>query len=95
MGEKRNQGAYQSSKRQNINKRELQSSCNSKCKYKCSSNLTDEQHKQILQNYLKMGDLTRQRAFIVKSITTVEPKHQYKKENSNHSPNNAFNFERY
>lgn len=36
-----------------------------------------------------MGDLTRQRAFIVKSTTTIEPKHQHKKENSSRSLNNA------
>ncbi|KAF0748480.1 Uncharacterized protein FWK35_00017839 [Aphis craccivora] len=37
-----------------------------------------------------MGDSTRQRAFIVKSTTTIELKHQYKKKNGNRSSNNAF-----
>lgn len=88
---KRNLGeSYQNSKGHNIDKRKLQPSCNSKCKYKCSSSLNEEQREQILQNYWKMGDLTRQRAFIVKSTTTIEPKHQYIKENSNRSSNNAF-----
>lgn len=77
---KRNLGeAYQNSKGHNIDKRKLESFCNSKCKYKCSTHFTEEQREQTLQIYWEMRDLTKQRAFIVKSTTTIEPKHQYKK----------------
>lgn len=82
--------SYQNSKGLIIDKRKLQPSCNSKCKCKCSSSFTEVQREQILQAYWKMGDLTRQRAFIVKSTSIIKPKYQYKKENSNRLSNNAF-----
>lgn len=68
----------------------MQPSCNSTCKYKCSSSLIEEQRERILQAYWKIWELTRRRAFIVKSTTTIGSKHQYKKDNSNRASNNAF-----
>lgn len=92
-GKKRNLGeAYENSKGINIEKRKLQDLCDSKCKYKCFANFSEEQRERILQAYWKMGDLTRQRAFLVKSTKIIQPKHQYKRDNSNRSSNNAFFF---
>lgn len=39
-----------------------------------------------------MGDLTSQRAFIIKNTSLVSPKYKFIKEGSNRKSNNPFNF---
>lgn len=47
---------------------------------------------KIFEEFWKLGDIERQRQFILFSMESIHPKYQYKRENSNRMCNNAFYF---
>nr|CAI5869218.1 unnamed protein product [Callosobruchus analis] len=49
--------------------------------------------KEIFKEYWELGDLEKQRQYISASMTVVNPKYRYGREDSHRRPNNAFHFE--
>lgn len=70
----------------------LKAPCTDKCKQKCVKKITESQRKQIFDSYWAMGDLQRQREFILRHLSVIEPRYSYKMHNSNRGKNNAFYF---
>ncbi|XP_031331858.1 uncharacterized protein LOC116162382 [Photinus pyralis] len=83
---------YKSSTGKNKQKRKLGSGCNEKCAFKCRENLSTEERQRILTSFWQLGDITRQREFILRHITPIEPKYRYPKPNSHRKKNNAYHF---
>ncbi|XP_047503855.1 uncharacterized protein LOC125048927 [Pieris napi] len=68
----------------------LKTPCTDKCKQKCTQNITESQRKEIFECFWGMGDLQRQRDFILRHLSVIEPRYSYKMHNSNRGKNNAF-----
>lgn len=87
--------AYLTNSRTNrrvIPERQLKSPCSSKCKLKCFEKITEGQRKTIFKEYWAIGDLQRQREFILQHLSTIKPKYSYKVHNSNRGNNRGFYF---
>nr|CAI5857196.1 unnamed protein product [Callosobruchus analis] len=52
-------------------KRQLKSACTS-CRQKCNDKFSEEERKQIFENYWQLGDVNRQRDFITKQVDMTE-----------------------
>lgn len=75
-----------------IPERQLRNPCTDKCKFKCFEKITVEQRKTIFNQYWAMGELQRQREFILQHLSTIKPKYSYKVHNSNRGNNRGFHF---
>ncbi|XP_050516575.1 putative protein TPRXL [Diabrotica virgifera virgifera] len=53
----------------------LKAPCSEKCKQNCVQKITETQRQQIFDNYWTMGDLQRQREFILRHLSVVEPRY--------------------
>ncbi|XP_039296243.1 uncharacterized protein LOC111058861 isoform X2 [Nilaparvata lugens] len=89
---KRNSGqAYVNSRGKSIDAKSVKPSCDlRKCRLKCSSKISEEQRALILNRFYDLGDVTRQRDWILKNIEKIEPKYRYAKEGSNRAFNVAY-----
>lgn len=58
----------------------------------CKTKVTEDQRLTIFTNYWALGDLQRQRNFLLLSMESVEPRYRYVRENSHRQKNNAFYF---
>lgn len=56
--------------------RKLGVPCNEKCRLKCTSNITFDERRVIHEKYWEMGDLNRQREFIMIHIFSINPKYR-------------------
>nr|CAI5833322.1 unnamed protein product [Callosobruchus analis] len=52
-------------------KRQLKSACTS-CRHKCNDKFSEEERKQIFENYWQLEDVNRQRDFITKQVDMTE-----------------------
>ncbi|CAG5007679.1 unnamed protein product [Parnassius apollo] len=68
----------------------LKTPCTDKYKQKCTQNITESQRKEIFESFWGMGDLQRQREFILRYLSVIQPRYSYKMHNSNRGKNNAF-----
>lgn len=74
--------------------REIKRPCSEKCRTRCWEKFTEEERKIIFDTYWKMGNLQRQRDFIVGSMKKVEPKYRYVRGENSRLANNAFYFQK-
>lgn len=66
--------------------------CGEKCRLKCANKLTLEQRSVIHNQYWKIGDINRQREFIMSQISPIIPKYRSRLD-SNRSLNYSYKFE--
>lgn len=66
--------------------------CKDSCTLNCKTKVTEDQRLTIFTNYWALGDLQRQRNFLLLSMESVEPRYRYVRENSHRQKNNAFYF---
>ncbi|CAH1974168.1 unnamed protein product [Acanthoscelides obtectus] len=64
--------------------------CNDKCRLKCFEKIGPEARNTLFKSYWEMGDLQRQRNFILSNMTPIQPKYRYEKADSCRRLNNAF-----
>lgn len=91
----RNSGKHyvsSSKSRKNFDAKKIGKTCTNKCKLQCTMKIKEEDRQKIFDEFWKLGDLQRQRQFILFSMDSIKPKYQYKRENSNRMCNNAFYF---
>ncbi|CAG9840688.1 unnamed protein product [Diabrotica balteata] len=86
--EKRNSGmSYTNAKGNQVASRSIKPPYNEeKCRLKCTTKVTHDDKKDIFNNYWGMCDINRQREFIVRHVTIIEPKHRYIREGSTRRP---------
>ncbi|XP_063635068.1 uncharacterized protein LOC134805772 [Cydia splendana] len=89
---KNNGKSYTSRSNRIVPEKTLKPPCTIKCKRNCTQIFTETQRKIIFENYWEMGDLQRQREYILRHISPIYPKYSYKVHNSNRGHNNAFYF---
>nr|CAI5838295.1 unnamed protein product [Callosobruchus analis] len=66
-------------------KRQLKIACTS-CRQKCNDKFSEEERKQIFENYWQLGDVNRQRDFITKQVDMTEKaRTRLRKQNGNSS----------
>ncbi|CAH1106998.1 unnamed protein product [Psylliodes chrysocephalus] len=65
------------SKNKVLQERKILTPCNEKCRLKCTGKFTDEHREHIFNTFWKLGDLQKQRSFVLSSMRTI-PK-QYTK----------------
>lgn len=84
-----------SSSKKVFEERKLLPPCNDKCKLKCPTKITEDQRNLIFKDYWSLGDLQRQRDFLLSSISEIRPLYRYVRENRTRerSHNNAYYFE--
>lgn len=73
-------------------KRTLKEPCGDNCRIKCTTKITEAEREMILEEFWKLGDLTRKREFIIRHMEQIIPKYVKKKEGSRRSLNYAYNF---
>ena len=69
--------------------------CGSKCRYKCSEKICEEERQRIFDYYWALGDIVLQRQFISNCTKTVNPKYRFVRLGAkpvSRSHNNSFNF---
>ncbi|CAH1955414.1 unnamed protein product [Acanthoscelides obtectus] len=64
--------------------------CSDRCRLKCFEKMDVDNRKNIFKPYWEMGDLQRQRAFILSRMTPIQPKYRHEKADSCRRLNNAF-----
>ena len=75
--------------------RKMKPPCGEKCRLTCSQNITEEARNIIFTSYWNLGDVTKQRQFIVNSMKPIEPSYRYIRTGGKRPPrrlNNAFYF---
>ncbi|CAG4907276.1 unnamed protein product [Colias eurytheme] len=87
----RNRGReYTSKSGKIVPEKSMKPPCGEKCKQKCTNKITETQRKEIFDTYWSLGDLQRQREFILRHTSIIKPRYSYKVHNSNRGNNNAF-----
>lgn len=79
-----------SKSKKTFDKKSLKQPCGDKCRLQCSSKFTNEERQKILDEYWSLGDIEKQRSFLLKNMITVNPKYRYKREGSHRKENKAF-----
>jgi len=59
-----------------VTARKLGVPCNKNCRLKCTSNITFDERRVIHEKYWEMGDLNRQREFIMRHNCSINPKYR-------------------
>lgn len=72
--------------------RKLRPHCGEKCRLKCSEKISEEVRNKIFSSYWQMGDLEKQREFIISHSHCIKPKYRYSSTENYRSMNNAFYF---
>jgi len=65
--------------------------CNEKCRLKCTNKLKIDDRAIIHNNYWKLADINKQREFIIRHMSTINPKYRSKLP-TNRSLNYSYNF---
>lgn len=55
-----------------VPERRFKAACGEQCKFKCTENFTELQRQSIFENYWNMGDLQRQREFIMRHFSVIK-----------------------
>ncbi|KAL0840311.1 hypothetical protein ABMA28_015581 [Loxostege sticticalis] len=79
-----------SSQQKIVSERKMGPPCNSNCRLKCSNTISEESRSLAFKHYWDMGSLAKQRDFISKHISEINPKYQYKKLFNNRKNKHAF-----
>lgn len=66
--------------------------CPETCRLHCSVNFTENQRRDIFNNYWNLGDLERQRSFIAASLECCNPKYRYPRQEKQRKLNQSFFF---
>lgn len=66
--------SYESRAGQKKRNKMLQTGCGPTCRMKCHQKLSEEERSVILKNYWALGDVTKQRTFIISHVTDREKK---------------------
>lgn len=75
--------------------RKIKPPCGNKCKFKCTSKITEEERKSIFVHFWNLGDRGKQRLFLAQSIDLVNSPSRYRKVKAGRTrgSNYAFYFE--
>lgn len=75
--------------------KKMKEPCDQFCKFKCTSNINERDRHAIFTNYWQMGDINRQRDFLIRHMEKVEPKYRRHKVSSDEirDNNNKYYFE--
>jgi len=65
--------------------------CNEKCRLKCADKLKIDERTIIHNNYWKLADINKQREFLIRHMSTINPKYRSKLP-TNRSLNYSYNF---
>jgi len=91
--EKRNSGQeYTTRKNKVVPRRKMKPPCEDKCRLHCNSKFTEIERQTIFEEFWAMGDIEKQRHYILKALKTVTPKYRYVRADAtcNRSNNQAF-----
>ncbi|KAL4083738.1 hypothetical protein QTP88_029054 [Uroleucon formosanum] len=91
--EKRNSGQeYTTRKNKVVPRRKMKPPCEDKCRLHCNSKFTEIERQTIFEEFWAMGDIEKQRHYIIKATKTVTPKYRYVRADAtcNRSNNQAF-----
>lgn len=72
--------------------RKLGVPCNEKCRLKCINSISNDERKVIHEKYWQIGDINRQREFIMRHIFSIHPKYRDRLD-SKRSLNYGYTFE--
>lgn len=61
----------------------LKENCAQKCRYKCPDKLNNEERLKLLEHYWKIGDIVKQREYVARHISEVNPKYRQTTTNKN------------
>lgn len=76
-----------------VSERKMKPPCdNSKCKQKCSTKFTEEDRLDLFKKYWEMGDIVKQRTYILSLIQEVNPAYRYPRNADGRVANHAFYF---
>lgn len=73
--------SYTSSSGKQIEERKVKIGCNEKCSFKCSLNIDNVKRHTIFQQYWGLGNIDRQREFLLRHMEKIEPTYRYAKTN--------------
>lgn len=87
---------YKSKKNNIVSARHLRSPCGETCRLKCSSKFTENERLKIFEKFWDLGDINKQRFFIMNSIEILTPRYRYPvlKEGTNRQNNHSFFLEK-
>ncbi|CAH2102382.1 unnamed protein product [Euphydryas editha] len=92
----RNSGkAYlsQSKSKKQVPERKVGPPCGEKCRLKCKDKIDEVSRQQIFDAYWGLGNLERQREFVVRHSQQIKPKYRYSSTQNFRALNTAFYFE--
>ncbi|XP_071054854.1 uncharacterized protein [Onthophagus taurus] len=76
-----------------VARRQIKPPCDdSKCKQKCSTKFTEEERLFLFQNCWDMGDIVKQRTYILSLMQEVNPTYKYPRNTESRAANHAFFF---
>ncbi|XP_047513909.1 uncharacterized protein LOC125055490 [Pieris napi] len=76
-----------------IAERRIRPPCGDKCKLKCKIKINEEARQDIFEKYWILGDLERQREYIVRHTQEIKPKYRYITSQKLRALNSAYYFE--
>lgn len=65
--------------------------CNEKCRLKCANKIKVDERTIVYNNYWKLADINKQREFIIRHMSTINPKYRSKLP-TNRSLNYSYSF---
>ncbi|XP_060810179.1 uncharacterized protein LOC106142604 isoform X1 [Amyelois transitella] len=90
----RNTGkAYESTSKKQVPARKMGPTCGEKCRLKCSLKINETSRLDIFNKYWNLGDLRKQREFIIRHSTSIKPKYRYSSTQNFRKLNTAFHFQ--
>lgn len=91
----RNSGQEYSRGNKSREARKMKEPCGTKCKFNCTTRVTEEQRKDVFGKFWGLGSINLQRQFIANSMKEVVPKVRLQRlgpVNGPRQPNNSFHF---
>lgn len=90
----RNTGkAYQLATSQQIPEKKLSPACGEKCRLGCRLKINETSRQDVFDTYWGLGDLQKQREFIIRHTTEIKPKYRYSSTQNLRKLNTAFYFQ--
>ncbi|XP_056647399.1 uncharacterized protein LOC130452104, partial [Diorhabda sublineata] len=79
--------------KRSVSARKIRPSCESKCRLKCSEKIKEEVRQQLFSGFWSLGDVQRQREFIVSYSDEIKPKYRYSSTQNFRAMKRAFYFD--
>lgn len=74
-----------------VSERQMKPPCDdSKCRQKCSTKFTEEERLTLFKNYWDLGDIVKQRTYILSLIHEINPAYRYPHHDKGRVANHAF-----